>query len=87
MDNLPSDRQDRQPTSVWQVKPWWCQPWSILLTGLALITGSWLGLHRFWVTGIVAIPVCTWMGFFLVIYPQQMASSGLLNAQPPDSAP
>lgn len=19
--------------SIWQLKPWWCQPWSILLTG------------------------------------------------------
>ncbi len=56
--------------SVWQLKPWWCQPWSILLTGTSLIGGSWLLGHRFWLTGLIAVPVLTWMIFFLLVYPQ-----------------
>ncbi|MEX1323347.1 MAG: DUF6737 family protein, partial [Synechococcaceae cyanobacterium] len=32
------------------MKPWWCQPWSIVLTGLSGIGASWLVLHRWWIT-------------------------------------
>ncbi|GAB4471128.1 MAG: hypothetical protein OHK0037_30260 [Elainellaceae cyanobacterium] len=63
------------PQSVWQVKPWWCQPWSILLTGTGLIGGSWLLLHRVWLTGLVALPVLAWMGFFLLVYPRLWAAA------------
>lgn len=85
MDNAPpnsqppSPSQSSAPISVWQLKPWWCQPWSILLTGVTLIGGSWLLLHWLWLTLLVAIPVGMWMVFFVVIYPQQMAASGLLE--------
>lgn len=66
----------------WDYKPWWCQPWSIALTGIGLITGSWFLLHRLWVTGLVAIPVLTWMGFFLLIWPRLVVRS--LSASSPD---
>nr|WP_306465771.1 DUF6737 family protein [Spirulina major] len=26
--------------NFWDYKPWWCQPWSILLTGGVAIAGS-----------------------------------------------
>jgi hypothetical protein len=60
-------------------KPWWCQPWSILLTGSVLISGSWLLTKMIWVTIVVAVPVLTWMGFFLLVYPRAMLESGLLE--------
>lgn len=59
-----------KPVTVWQYKPWWCQPWSILLTGITLISGSWLIFKIIWLTILVAIPVVTWMSFFLLIYPK-----------------
>ncbi|MEP0915680.1 hypothetical protein NC981_02545 [Leptolyngbya sp. DQ-M1] len=65
----------KQSTNVWDYKPWWCQPWSILLTGVGLISGSWLLLRSIWVTALVAIPVLTWMVFFLLIYPKAVAKS------------
>ncbi len=68
-----------QPLSPWQYKPWWCQPWSIVLTGLSLIGGSWIGLKSPWVTGVVAIPVLLWMGFFLLVWPRLVLQSGLLE--------
>jgi hypothetical protein len=68
--------------SVWNHKPWWCQPWSILLTGLVLISGSWLLLKTIWVTVLVAVPILTWMGFFLLVYPRLMRQSGMLEAPP-----
>jgi hypothetical protein len=33
-------------------------------------------LHRIWVTVLVAIPVLAWMGFFLLIWPSLVVSSG-----------
>ena len=75
----------QKPTSVWQYKPWWCQPWSILLTGTTLITASWLLFHKIWLTILVAIPLLTWMGFFLLIYPKAYRSmireQGTLNGE------
>ncbi len=69
----------QKPVSPWNYKPWWCQPWSILLTGVTLISGSWLLFHTLWLTIIVAIPVLTWMGFFLLIWPRLMIQSGVLD--------
>jgi len=56
--------------SVWSLKPWWCQPWSILLTGFGLITASWLVFHQWWLTGLVALPLGLWMGYFLLVFPR-----------------
>ncbi len=65
--------------TIWQYKPWWCQPWSILLTGIILITGSWLISKLIWLTVLVAIPVSIWMIFFLLIYPRFVKESGILE--------
>ncbi|MBD1859757.1 MULTISPECIES: DUF6737 family protein [Leptolyngbya] len=61
-----------QSTNIWQYKPWWCQPWSILLTGICIIAGSWFVFAKLWLTTLVAVPILAWMIFFLIIYPQQM---------------
>ncbi|MGG6263708.1 DUF6737 family protein [Leptolyngbya sp. AN03gr2] len=65
----------KHSTNIWEYKPWWCQPWSILLTGVGLISGSWVLLHSIWISIVVSIPVLTWMGFFLLIYPKAMSES------------
>ncbi len=69
--NPPTDR-------IWDYKPWWCQPWSILLTGNGLIAVSWLLGQRYWLTGLVALPLVAWMGFFILVFPQLARESGLL---------
>jgi len=69
---------ESKPLNPWNYKPWWCQPWSIVLTGTTIIGGSWLLWRIFWLTIIVAIPILIWMGFFLLIWPQLMIRSGLL---------
>lgn len=78
---------EQKTLNPWDYKPWWCQPWSILLTGVTLIIGSWLLLKIIWVTVIVAVPVLVWMGFFLLIWPQLMIRSGVLESYQNDSAP
>jgi hypothetical protein len=81
MENSP-------PLSPWQYKPWWCQPWSIALTGCGTIGASWLVFHRYWLTGLVAVPLSAWMIFFLLIWPKLMVESGMLEAMhPPEDQP
>jgi hypothetical protein len=57
------------PGSVWQLKPWWCQPWSILLTGVAIVAGSWFLLHLWWLSAGVSVVIAAWWLLFLVLMP------------------
>lgn len=70
---------ENQNLNPWNYKPWWCQPWSIILTAITLIGGSWLIFKLIWLTILVAISVLTWMGFFLLIWPKLMIKSGILE--------
>lgn len=60
-------------TSVWDYKPAWCQPWSILLTGTVAISGSWLLLHNIWLTSAVSLVMIAWWVYFLILYPKAFA--------------
>ncbi|PMB13614.1 hypothetical protein CEN48_13550 [Fischerella thermalis CCMEE 5282] len=71
---------ERKSISPWKFKPWWCQPWSILLTGTMLISASWVIFKTVWLTVLIAIPVLTWMGFFLLIWPQLIIRSGIVES-------
>jgi hypothetical protein len=57
------------PGDIWNLKPWWCQPWSILLTGVALVAGSWLLLRLWWITVPLSAAVLAWWWLFLVLVP------------------
>ncbi len=61
--------------SIWDYKPWWCQPWSIILTSILLIGGSWWLLNNVWITLLVAVPVLIWMIYFVLIFPKLMISN------------
>ncbi len=67
---------ESQP-AFWSLKPWWCQPWSILLTGALVITASWFLLHRWWISAPVAVAVLAWWGLFLVAVPGAYRSGTL----------
>ena len=54
--------------SVWELKPAWCQPWSILGAGTAAVGGA--DLLSPWLAGLVALPVAAWWYVFLFAYPQ-----------------
>ncbi len=56
--------------SIWDSKPWWCQPWTILLTGAAVIGTSWWLLHRVWITALVSLAILAWWLLFLVLVPR-----------------
>ncbi|CAK9151086.1 unnamed protein product [Ilex paraguariensis] len=56
--------------SVWDTKPSWCQPWTITLTGVLMVTASWLVLHSVIVTTVVLSLICAWWYIFLYSYPK-----------------
>ena len=58
-----------EPADLWSHKPWWCQPWSILLTGGAVVGGSWWLLRLWWVSLPLALAVLLWWWLFLVAVP------------------
>jgi hypothetical protein len=60
-------------SNLWESKPWWCQPWTIVLTGIIIITGSWLLFHTLWLTVPVAGLIILWWTYFLIIVPRLLA--------------
>ena len=73
---------DNKSTNVWDYKPAWCQPWSIILTGLAVVAGSWLILHNIWLTIAISLPIIAWWVYFLILYPKAFAEYAM--SQQPD---
>jgi membrane protein YdbS with pleckstrin-like domain len=55
--------------SVWSKKPWWCQPWSIALTGISLLSGLYFVFGLNWPLFVLGAPIVVWMVFFLGVYP------------------
>jgi len=64
LDEAPSSAP-----SLWALKPWWCQPWSILLTGVVAVGGSWWWLRIWWLSLPLAVGVLLWWWLFLVVVP------------------
>ena len=62
----------KKSVNVWDYKPKWCQPWSILLTGMVIIAGSWFLLNIIWITLGISVLIFAWWTYFLIIYPQMM---------------
>ncbi len=64
-------------TNLWASKPWWCQPWTIILTGVMIIAGSWLLFQTLWLSLPVAILIVIWWTYFLIIVPRILAAQDL----------
>ncbi len=56
-------------SSIWKYKPWWCQPWTILLTGISIIGGSWLIFQKIWLTSLISLLIMLWWLYFLILMP------------------
>jgi hypothetical protein len=63
--------------NLWESKPWWCQPWTIILTGIMIVAGSWLLFQTIWLTLPVAILIVVWWTYFLIIVPRILAAQDL----------
>ncbi|ESQ37942.1 hypothetical protein EUTSA_v10029025mg [Eutrema salsugineum] len=56
--------------SVWDTKPSWCQPWTIMLTGLSIVACSWAILHSVLVSSLAGGLIGAWWYIFLYSYPK-----------------
>ena len=65
--------------NLWDYKPWWCQPWSIILTGIVIIAGSWWLINNLFITILLSIIILVWWFYFLFLYPKLMAKILLEN--------
>ena len=61
---------DEEP-NVWATKPAWCQPWSIIASGLLVIAAPAGLFHLTWLSALFAIPIAAWWYLFLLVYPSQ----------------
>lgn len=65
--------QQKANPSIWQKKPWWCQPWSIILTGIAMPSLMWVVTHLWWLTLPVVVAILGWWYVFLYLVPKTYA--------------
>ena len=59
-----------QPQDYWQEKPIWCQPWSIIATGVIVIITTFTLFHNIIIESLVSIFTIAWWYLFLFIAPQ-----------------
>lgn len=75
MTHGTSGKDPDQPgvESFWQHKPWWCQPWSILLTGSLGMGLAGLAYQRLSAPLWLVLPwlglILAWWFLFLVLVP------------------
>ena len=62
-------------SSAWKTKPFWCQPWTIVLFGVFCVSLPTLAFDWKFVSVAVAVPISAWWYVFLVLYPKSYASS------------
>jgi len=67
---MKSGEDSHNQHDYWQKKPIWCQPWSIILTGLFIIITAFTFLHNIIIESLVAIFIFSWWYLFLFIAPQ-----------------
>ena len=59
-------------TNVWHYKPAWCQPWSIISTGVVFVSAvRWISHESIAWTIVGAVPILLWWYIFLVVYPEE----------------
>ena len=74
---MATPEESPEPTSFWSHKPWWCQPWSIISTGSAVIGLSFWWPGRLWICIPIGLAVSAWWLLFLVIVPAAYRSGDL----------
>ena len=58
----------------WDLKPYWCQPWSIITFGILVLTLSWKVFNNIIISSITALFIITWWVLFLLIVPSSYKS-------------
>ena len=55
--------------SFWEVKPFWCQPWSIISFGVLFLFSSWRLFNNIVFTSFLTFFVFVWWIVFLILAP------------------
>ena len=53
----------------WDLKPYWCQPWSIICFGILVLILSWIFLNNIIFTSILGFFIIIWWLVFLILAP------------------
>ena len=56
-------------SKFWKLKPYWCQPWSIISVGILLVIFSWILLKNLIITLIFGFLIIIWWLVFLILAP------------------
>ena len=67
MDSISKDK-------FWDLKPKWCQPWSIISFGVLVIASSWTLFNKLIITLILGSIIIIWWVLFLIIVPYSYKS-------------
>ena len=53
----------------WDLKPYWCQPWSIITFGILVLVFSWIIFNSIIITSILSFLIIAWWLIFLIVVP------------------
>ncbi len=65
----------------WDLKPFWCQPWTIITFGILTLFFSWLFFKNIIITLILAFIIIIWWLVFLIILPRSYLLMSETNNQ------
>mgnify|MGYP001345099773 CR=1 FL=1 len=61
---------ENSKNKLWDSKPPWCQPWSIITFGILVLIFSWKLLNNIVITSILSFFIIVWWILFLIIAPR-----------------
>ena len=53
----------------WSLKPYWCQPWSIISFGILVLGFSWKLFNNIIISTIFGLFIVVWWIIFLILVP------------------
>tara|TARA_B100000700_G_C15054584_1_gene862145 strand:- start:286 stop:504 length:219 start_codon:yes stop_codon:yes gene_type:complete len=62
---MESDRKK----DYWDLKPPWCQPWTIIVSGILFLILSWISFHKIFISLILSFLIILWWSLFLILVP------------------
>ena len=56
--------------NYWDLKPYWCQPWSIITFGILVNIFIWMLFHSIAISSTLSFLVIIWWFLFLILAPR-----------------
>ena len=72
-------QKEEDEKNVWKTKPFWCQPWTIVLTGVGIISLPTILFDWKAVSGVFVVPIAAWWYIFLYAYPKSYRENGMME--------